>query len=134
MAETVQKKFRLLIAQAEALEAEAVARGCSQTDVVRDLIDRMDGANRGERDVDEGGAQSSAIDALAAQLAVKDRQIAVKDEQIKSLSEALINAQESAKAAQALHAVDTVPMAIRGGGQDQARKGRWQRLLDAWHG
>lgn len=52
----------------------------------------------------ETTAFTSAITALTAQLAVKDEQIAALNRQIETLSEALRAAQNTAAAAQALHA------------------------------
>lgn len=60
------------------------------------------------------------------------RQLEVKDGQIADLSAALVAAQETAKAAQALHAADKAEaMAIE---PAEMKKGRWQRLKEAWRG
>lgn len=52
----------------------------------------------------ENSSLLMAIEALTSQLAVKDEQIAAKDRQIETLTEALKAAQQTANAAQALHA------------------------------
>ena len=54
--------------------------------------------------------------------------LAVKDGQISRLQDALDAAQETAKAAQVLHAQER--RAIESAGQ----KSRWRRLRDAWRG
>lgn len=60
------------------------------------------------------------------------RQLEVKDGQIANLSAALVSAQETAKAAQALHAAEKAEaMAIESA---EAKKSRWQRLKEAWQG
>ena len=59
------------------------------------------------------------------------RQLEVKDGQIADLSAALVAAQETAKAAQALHAADKADALAVGSAE---RKGRWRRALDAWRG
>ena len=60
------------------------------------------------------------------------RQLEVKDGQIADLSAALVAAQETAKAAQALHAADKAEaMAIEPAGE---KKGLWRRLKEAWRG
>ncbi len=70
-----------------------------------------------------------------AAMEVLARQLAVKDEQIAALGKALEAAQETAKAAQALHAADRrEDLALEGSGQRRGSESRWQRLRDAWRG
>lgn len=67
----------------------------------------------------------SAVEALTKQLEVKDEQIA-------ALNAALVSAQDTAKAAQALHAADVAPsLALESQEQKQSR---WERLKAAWRG
>lgn len=73
-----------------------------------------------------------AVEALVSQLEALQKQLEVKDRQIADLSAALVSAQETAKAAQALHAADKAEaMAIESA---EAKKSRWQRLKEAWQG
>lgn len=73
-----------------------------------------------------------AVEALVSQLETLQKQLEVKDRQIADLSAALVAAQETAKAAQALHAADKAEaMAIE---PAEMKKGRWQRLKEAWRG
>lgn len=68
-------------------------------------------------------------DALIKQLDIKDKQIA-------DLSAALLAAQETAKAAQALHAVDKKEevLSIESKEQKEESLTRWQRIKKAWKG
>lgn len=59
------------------------------------------------------------------------RQLDVKDRQIDALTSALVAAQETAKAAQVLHAADKPELALESAEQ---KRTRWQRLMDAWRG
>lgn len=68
-------------------------------------------------------------------LGLLSRQLDVKDGQIKALNEALLAAQETAKAAQALHGAEKVEhVAIESAGQKEKRLSRWERLKRAWRG
>lgn len=73
-----------------------------------------------------GPAGSPLVDAVVAQLAVKDAQI-------EALGRALEAAQETAKAAQALHAMGQ-QRAIEDAPAHEVRRTRWQRLKDALRG
>lgn len=65
-------------------------------------------------------------------------QLEAKDSHISSLTEALISAQDTAKAAQLLHAADAIPNALGSVGdvteakEKAEKKTRWQRLRAAW--
>lgn len=71
-------------------------------------------------------ALERALEALTDQLKAKDSQIAEKDRQIESLGNALASAQESTKAAQALHATAVVPELQEG------RESLWERFKALW--
>lgn len=115
-----QKAFRLSDSQINKLKEVASERGCTESDVIRSLIDQLADDSRSGYDSDT--EDGHMYDVILAQLAVKDEQIA-------SLSRALESAQETAKAAQALQARAT-------GGPLVLREGmtRWQRLRAAWSG
>lgn len=61
-------------------------------------------------------------------------QLAVKDDQIASLGRALEAAQETARAAQALHAANVQRAALEDANRKQARGSRWERVVEAWRG
>lgn len=76
-----------------------------------------------------------AIEALAGELETLRGQLEAKDRQIADLSAALVASQEANKALSANAAMHTAAdkrgeLAIEPG----ARKGRWQRLKEAWRG
>lgn len=151
-----QKMFRLTDEQVNRLKTAAQARGCTQTDLVREFIDSLgdecgDTQRDTQRDTREpyachtpentadtphipsNAAVSAAVEALTEQLAVKDRQIA-------DLSAALVSAQKSVEQAHALHAADKQAVlaepAAPAGGQTAAVQApsRWRRLREAWRG
>lgn len=76
-----------------------------------------------------GDGESKAVEALAAELERLHSQLAAKDRQIETLGDALKSAQDTAKAAQALHAAD-IP-ALEGRNE---KGGRWRRFVDALRG
>lgn len=81
------------------------------------------------------GTKESGNNGNSGVSAVIVEQLTVKDEQIASLSRALEAAQETAKAAQALHAVDRrEDLALESAGQKLERGSRWARLREAWRG
>lgn len=112
------KTFRLSDDDVELLEYICSERGCSQSSAIRSAIQAEADAIR------SGDASDAPRDVVSALLG----QLAVKDGQISRLQDALEAAQETAKAAQVLHARER--KAIESVGQ----KGRWQRLRDAWRG
>lgn len=112
------KTFRLEETDIELLESYARDHGVTQAEAIRVAIHFLDGAIR-EPDTeraDDGWAQTVA--ALTEQLVVKDGQIA-------SLGRALESAQETAKAAQALHAANVQERALESSGQKEGRRWRW---------
>lgn len=125
MGERVHKSFRLPTDLASELDSFAGSNGLSATAVaeaaLRDYLSRGTprGTERGTQDAgrgteDDGGRGfqsatgsetvgiSEAIEALTAQLAVKDDQIATRDRHIAELMARLADAQATARAAQAL--------------------------------
>ena len=118
----VKKTYRLEQETIDELEKLCSDSGKSATEVIEGAIHDAIRLPDTER-AGEGWAQTVA--ALTDQLAVKDDQIA-------SLGRALEAAQETAKAAQALHAADKAEvMAIESA---EMKKGRWQRLKEALRG
>lgn len=110
--------FRLPENDVELLKSYASEHGITQAEAIRIAIQKLDDAIRvpyAER-VDDGG--SDAMAALVGQLAVKDDQIA-------SLGRALEAAQETAKAAQALHAANVQEHALENSEQKERRRWRW---------
>ena len=116
-----QKMFRLSDSEVEKLKSEARRRGCTQTDVIRSCIAQLGEDTRCE---DGGGATGVVLDALVRQLDAKDAQLA-------DMGAALVAAQETARAAQALHAADKPELRLEAA---EHRKSRWARLRDAWRG
>lgn len=99
----------------------------SKTDVVETAVLAMYqkeyGSNTGE--TPEKTEADKALELLGEQLAVKD-------EQIKALNAALTAAQDTARAAQALHGAEKVEhQALE---SQEAKLSRWERLKAAWRG
>lgn len=108
----------------------AEGRGLSQSELIegaiRLAIREPDGGHtQDSQKIADNSALVSAVEALTKQLEVKDEQIA-------ALNAALVSAQDTAKAAQALHAADVAPsLALENQEQKQSR---WERLKAAWRG
>ena len=115
----VNKTYRLEEETIRELEKLCEATGKTATEVIeaaiRDAI-REPYDESGPDRVGDGWAQTVA--ALTEQLAVKDGQIA-------SLGRALESAQETAKAAQALHAANVQERALGSGGEKEGGRWRW---------
>ena len=115
----VKKTYRLEEETIRELEKLCEATGKTATEgieaAIRDAI-REPYDETGPDRVGDGWAQTVA--ALTEQLAVKDGQIA-------SLGRALESAQETAKAAQALHAANVQERALGSGGEKEGRRWRW---------
>lgn len=115
----VKKTYRLEEETISDLEKLCERSGKTATEVIegaiRDAIREPDGGSGPER-AGDGWAQTVA--ALSEQLAVKDGQIA-------SLGRALEAAQETAKAAQALHAANVQERALESSEQKESRRWRW---------
>jgi Arc/MetJ-type ribon-helix-helix transcriptional regulator len=92
------KSFRLQDSDVELLEQLAEERGESQSDVIRFAIQNAANVIRDETPNETSGEVVSEL----------IRQLKVKDEQIAALNTAIVNAQETAKAAQVLQAQSTI--------------------------
>lgn len=107
----IKKTYRLEQETIDELEKLCADNGRSATEVIEgaihSAIQKQDDAIRGN--------QPEAIDALVKQLTVKDKQIA-------DLSAALVSAQDTVKAAQALHAANVQQAALESGDH---KKRRW---------
>lgn len=112
------KTFRLSDDDVELLKFICDERGCSQTEAIRNAIRREADAVR------SGGDEQGSAGVTAALMG----QLSVKDEQIAALSRALEAAQETAKAAQVLHAQERKAL------ESVEQKGFWRRLREAWRG
>lgn len=111
----VKKTYRLEEETIAELEKLCERSGKTATEVVEDAIH---GAIREPDTERAGGGWAQTVAALTEQLAVKDGQIA-------SLGRALESAQETAKAAQALHAANVQERALESSGQKEGRRWRW---------
>ena len=92
------KSFRLHESDVELLEQLAKDRGESQSDVIRFAIKNLANVLHNE-------TSNETPDEVISELV---RQLHVKDEQIAALKTAIVNAQETAKAAQVLQAQSTI--------------------------
>lgn len=93
---------------------------------VSELYQGISSGNTGE--IPENTAGNTALELLG-------RQLEVKDKQIESLNEALLAAQETAKAAQVLHGAEKAEhVVLESVEQKEERLSRWERLRKAWRG
>lgn len=111
----VKKTYRLEQETIDELEKLCSDSGKSATEVIEDAVHDAIRVPYAERAGDDG---SDAMAALTDQLAVKDDQIA-------SLGRALEAAQETAKAAQALHAANVQERALESSEHKESRRWRW---------
>lgn len=117
---TVKRTYRLDSDTLEQLAEIAEVRGCSQTDAIRFAIHSTAETIHGA--IHEEDGNDGVIELLAKQLEVKDGQIA-------ALETALAKAQETAHAAQVLHAQERKALE-----SEEQKRSRWQRLVAAWRG
>lgn len=118
----IKKTFRIEQETADKLVKLAEAEGMTATDVLERAI-RSYGSKP-----DASHTDNVAIKALSDELERLHGQITAKDEQLERLGAALVAAQESVKAAQSLHAVDTAKtLALE---DTETKRTRWQRLKD----
>ena len=117
------KTFRFTDSDVELLERLMERNGTNQMETIRAAMQCLDNANADAMHDDgiDNHHDGVVIDALVSQLAAKD-------EQISSLLDALNTAQETAKAAQALHA-STAMAALESAEQKSERRGFLARLL-----
>lgn len=117
--------FRLAEKDIELLKSYAETHGITQAEAIRAAIQNLGCAI--QKDVveraDDGG--SDVMAALVGQLAVKDGQIADLNARFDDVSKALLAAQETAKAAQALHAANVQERALESSEQKERRRWRW---------
>ena len=112
------KTFRLEDSDIALLKQIANTKGVSQSDAIRYAIQNAANALHDETPKEQP-------DEVVSELV---RQLQVKDGQIEALSQALINAQETAKAAQVLHAKSTVaelPEVV----EEQPKEPWWKRIF-----
>lgn len=110
--------FRLPENDVELLKSYASEHGITQAEAIRIAIQKLDDAIRLSDTERAGEGWAQTVVALTEQLAVKDDQIA-------SLGRALEAAQETAKAAQALHAANVQERALESSEQKERRRWRW---------
>lgn len=110
--------FRLPENDVELLKSYASEHGITQAEAIRIAIQKLDDAIRLSDTERAGEGWAQTVAALTEQLAVKDDQIA-------SLGRALEAAQETAKAAQALHAANVQERALESSEQKERRRWRW---------
>lgn len=108
------RTFRLSESDLDLLESYASDHGISQAEAIRFAIQNLGSAIHGKQ-----ASESMAMSVLVDQLAVKDKQIA-------DLSAALVSAQDTVKAAQALHAANVQQTALESG-DHKKRKWPWNR-------
>lgn len=111
----IKKTYRLEQETIDELEKLCERSGKTATEAIEDAIHDAIRVPDVER-AGDGWAQT--VSALTEQLAVKDDQIA-------SLGRALEAAQETAKAAQALHAANVKQAALESSEQKERRRWRW---------
>ena len=129
----VKRTYRLEQGTLAKLEELAKSEGITVTDALERAISAY-GSMPDESHTEghtETESDSRAIDALSKELEALHRQLEVKDAQIATLGDALQAAQDTAKAAQALHAATSHTMAIESG---EKKKGRLERLIEAFRG
>lgn len=122
MAHTKSKAFRLTESDVELLEYIAEKRGVNQTEAIRYAL------QKGADAIRSGGASGASDGTLADVIATLTEQLSAKDGQISRLQDALDAAQETAHAAQVLHAQERKAL------ESTEQKSRWQRLREAWRG
>lgn len=122
-----QKNFKLEEKTLADLQEYAERNSMTQTEVVEEAIRAYIRELYASYTPDSEGSRPG--NAFEVEALVK--QLDVKDKQIEALSNALVSAQETAKAAQVLHAADKPELALE---SVEQKKSRWARLRDAWRG
>lgn len=115
------KTFRLEESDIDLLKQIADSRGESQSDAIRYAIQNAANALHGATQKDVQNEQGEVVSELI-------RQLKVKDEQIAALNQALVGAQETAKAAQVLQAQAVMGELPEATGEPQ-KKSWWQRIF-----
>lgn len=111
----VKKTYRLEQETVNELEKLCSESGKTATEVIEGAI----------HDAIRGPYAERAGDGWAQTVAALTEQLAVKDGQIASMGRALEAAQETAKAAQALHAANVQERALESSEQKKGRRWRW---------
>ncbi len=126
----LKRTYRIEQETADKLSVIASELGVTATDALEKAIRAYDAEPyESHTAINE---HSEALDALAKQLDVLQGQLVAKDKQIKALSAALVSAQDTAKAAQALQAAGVADALVLR--RDSEPQTRWQRLKAAWKG
>ena len=112
----VKKTYRLEEEMISELQRFCDLTGKTATEVIEGAIRNAIREPYGESGPERAG------DGWAQTVAALTEQLAVKDGQIASLGRALESAQETAKAAQALHAANVQERALESGGQKEGRR------------
>lgn len=128
-----KRTYRLEQETLDRLAGIAEAEGITATEALERAIlaygTEPDASHTESQTLSDAG--SPAVEALAAELERLHGQLDVKDAQIEKLGEALADAQDTAKAAQALHAATAQTLAIE---STEQKKSRWKRVLEALRG
>ena len=127
----VKKTFRIEEELVSELDKLAKERGISQTEALEAAIHGAIHVPYTEPYTCHTPVDKEKDTETSPEIKALIKQLDVKDQQIESLSSALVSAQETAKAAQALHAADKQTLALE---SVEQKKSRWARLKDAWRG
>lgn len=118
----VQKNLKLSEECISDLVKLSKEQSCSQSEIVEQAI----------RKIAESYPKDSQQIATEKALETLQNQLEIKDQQIAALNTALVSAQDTVKAAQALHAAEVAPsLSLE---SQEAKQGRWARLKAAWRG
>lgn len=122
----IKKTFRIEQETADKLVQLAETEGMTATEVLERAIREYGQVSDSSHT--DSHTDNVAIAALSDELERLHGQLTAKDEQLERLGAALVSAQESVKAAQSLHAVDTAKtLALE---DSETKRTRWQRLKD----
>ena len=131
----VKRTYRLEQDTVDKLGELSKADGVTVTEVLERAVmaygNEPDESHTEGHTLPDGG--QPAVAALSAELERLHGQLDVKDRQIERLADALSDAQATARAAQALHAMGEQRNALEDAPAKE-RRTRWQRLRDAWKG
>ena len=119
----LKRTYRIEQETADKLSVIASELGVTATDALEKAIRAYDA---------EPYESHTAINEHSEALDVLQGQLVAKDKQIKALSAALVSAQDTAKAAQALQAAGVADALVLR--RDSEPQTRWQRLKAAWKG
>ena len=122
----VKKSYRIEQEIADKLAEIAKTEGITATEVLERAIRKYGQAS--DESHTDSYTDNVAIEALSDELKRLHGQLTAKDEQLERLGAALVSAQESVKAAQSLHAVDTAKTLTLE--DSEMKRTRWQRLKD----